>query len=250
MQVFYDDRTHTYFILDGRKKIFYTSATQIISQYKQPFDKRKMAEITARKKGNTPEYWIKEWAKISKDAADYGTSVHDKYERQMIKEGAATLSGRSLKVHHQLPVDLINYDSLEEGIYPELKLWHHYYRIAGRTDKAILEKVGSSRYMHIEDYKTNKKISQESYQFPDGSYKKMLPPVNHLQDCNYNHYALQFAIYQFMAESLGFKPGYRKLIHVPDENTRVEYDIPYLRAEVQEILEHKTKLYVNHKRRS
>ncbi|MFZ8528507.1 hypothetical protein ACO1NJ_14385, partial [Staphylococcus aureus] len=58
-----------------------------------------------------------------------------------------------------------------DGVYPEAKLWHHGYKIAGRADKVILltnrieEKGGAPgsnmkwvtnlRYAHIEDYKTN-----------------------------------------------------------------------------------------------
>jgi len=248
MQVYYDDKDHSYYVLEGTRKVFYTSVTHLINLYKQPFDKKKMAEITARKKGNTPEYWIKQWEKISKQACDYGAAIHDRIEQSLIATGTETINGKVLTVQGQVSIDLTDYLVLEDGVYTELKLWHHGHLVAGRTDKAIITSSGTVRYMNIEDYKTNKVLNLTSYQFPDGSYKMMQSPLSHLQDCNYNHYVLQLSLYQFMAESMGFSPGYRKIIHISREGEVTEYQLPYLREEIVAMLNHKNQANVKTRR--
>lgn len=240
MEVHYDDASHTYFTLEGGRKVFYTSATTLIGKYKVPFDARKMAEITARKRGGTPEQWIKEWSKTSKKACDYGSKVHNKFEADMLATGTTEVNGRVLPVQNS--VTLLDYTLLPDGVYPELKLWNHEHRIAGRADVIILETIAGQRYMHVEDYKTNKEIAMEGYLFRDGSFKVMLSPVEHLHCCNYNHYNLQLSLYQFMGEAMGFKPGYRRMIHVPKDGDRTDYELPYLKNEITSILTHYKQL--------
>lgn len=240
MEVHYDDASHTYFVMDEGLMVKYVSATTLISKYKVPFDAKKMAEITARKRGGTPEQWIKEWSRTSKKACDYGSKVHNKYEAQLITDGGANVNGRYLQVQNS--VTLLDYSLLPDGIYPELKLWNHEYRIAGRADIVILETVAGQRYAHIEDYKTNKEIARQGYQFRDGTFKTMLNPVEHLHCCNYNHYNLQLSFYQYMCEAMGFKPGYRRMIHVPKDGARTDYELPYLKEEVINILSHHKQL--------
>ena len=244
MTVFYDDPTHTYYTCTDNQKVVYTSATQLISRYKVPFDKDRMAVLTAQKRGGTPEYWKTQWEKVSKEACDYGTQIHDQREQEMIARGTQLINGRMFRVQNRVPDHFCDYFQLEDGVYPELKLWHHGYRIAGRTDRAILETVCTdktgrcSRYMHIDDYKTNKKIDLRAYRFKDGSYKMMLTPVDHLEDCNFNHYALQLSLYLFMGEAMGFMPGNMKLIHIPKDGPATEYEVPYLKSEIIDILTH------------
>jgi hypothetical protein len=235
MEVFYDDPSHTYYTLLNEVKQVYTSATTLIGRYKQPFEARKMAEITARKRGNTPEYWLNEWKKTSKEACEYGTEQHNKREQLLYD------SPQSKPVFNTNNVHLINYHTLEDGIYPELKLWHHGWHIAGRADKCIIETINGKRFIHIEDYKTNKELKHKSFVFRDGTQKMMKAPVAHIQDCNMQHYTLQLSIYQYMAEYLGFLPGNRTIIHIPLDGIDTPYDVHYMRTEVVNILSHAKK---------
>lgn len=238
--VFYDDASHTYYTEINGGKSIYTSATTLVGMFKQPFDKVLVAANYAAKNGGNPEEWIKKWEEISKEACDKGTKAHNLKEQEL-------LSSLGIKVFNTSAsnfVNLTNYHTLEDGVYPELKLWHHDWRIAGRSDKCIIETVNGIRFMHIEDYKTNKELKQESYKHPRTGYKMMKKPIQHLMDCNMVHYHLQLSIYQYMAEYLGFKPGYRKIIHIPNDETEIEYHTPYLRREVMDILQYQrtTKL--------
>ncbi len=228
MEVLYNDDTHTYYTMINGEQRRYTSATTLIAKYKQPFDAEKIAKRYAEKHGQTPEYWIKQWAKISKDACDYGMIAHSIRE-QVDYEGENVTNTSNSR--------LLNYHTLKDGIYPELKLWHHDWKIAGRADRCIIETINGKRFIHIEDYKTNKKLHTQSYQ-SKGGFQMMKYPIAYLQDCNMNHYTLQLSLYQYMAEYLGFAPGYRKIIHIPNDGEETEYEIQYLKKDIQEILHH------------
>lgn len=237
MEVLYDDASHTYYTMVNGRRIVYVSATTLISKYKQPFDSKAVAIKYAEKYGQTPEYWIKQWAKVSKDACNYGTAVHNVKERLEYELSPNTIDTSQVR--------MLNYHALSDGIYPELKLWHHDWKIAGRSDKCIVETVNGKRFMHIEDYKTNKELKQQSYQYKDGTFKMMKPPIAHIQDCNMQHYTLQLSLYQYMAEYLGFIPGYRKIIHIPNVGEETVYETEYLRKDIQKILYHaKTYKYI------
>jgi hypothetical protein len=100
------------------------------------------------------------------------------------------------------------------------------------------------RVADVEDYKTNKKLRQYGYQYPDGTYRMMLGPLKHLHDCELTHYTLQLSIYQYMLEWMGFAPGRRRIIHFPHAIEGIgippikTYELPYLRAEVIAMISH------------
>jgi hypothetical protein len=83
---------------------------------------------------------------------------------------------------------------LDPGVYPEHMV---YLKSAGLCGQSDLVEVVNGR-VNIIDYKTNKEIKTESFKNWEGMSEKMLPPVEHLDDCNFNHYALQLSIYMYI----------------------------------------------------
>ena len=229
MKVQYDDSTHSYYTTSQSGiNTPYTSATTLVNKYKEQFDAFAVSIKYAQKHGETPEYWRKKWAEKTKTACDYGTAVHKVKEQELLQ--AAPKS--SLVVEQ-----LVDYALLPDGTYPELKLWSHRYHIAGRSDKCRIYTVNKAKYMDIEDYKTNDDITKPAFTNWKGETKMMLSPIQHLVDCKMMHYTLQLSIYQFMAESLGFLPGERTIIHIKD-GIEKPYSVPYLRNDVISILNH------------
>ena len=55
--------------------------------------------------------------------------------------------------------------------------------------------INENGLFDINDYKTNKVIN-----FYSQYAKKLLPPMDHLDDCQYNIYALQLSIYAYFYE--------------------------------------------------
>lgn len=243
-EVEYEDTNHVYH-LRGR---IYRSATQIVEKFIEPFNAPVQAARMADRYGQSPEYWIAKWKGINQKALDRGSKIHKEKEDFLHGRGFAQVNDKHFQVYN-LNVPLYaafrtNYSKLPDGIYPELKLWRHDWGIAGRVDKPVLETVAGNRFAHVEDYKTGKKIATESYRdYKTGNYDMMLGALSHLQDCEFNHYALQLSIYQFMLEYFGFKPGTRRLIHYPHKEEWMTNDpspviipVPYLRIEVLAML--------------
>jgi hypothetical protein len=116
--------------------------------------------------------------------------------------------------------------------------------------------------VNIYDYKTNKEIKLEGFKNWEGITEKMLDPINHIDDCNYMHYALQLSIYMYIMikHNPNLKPGKLVLEHIifkkegldqysnpiyqkdqdgnPVVDKVVSYDLPYLKKEVVALFKH------------
>lgn len=240
----YNHHTHIYSYQHKR----YLSATQIVDLFQEPFDPIEASICYARKHGNTPEYWRKQWDTKRRTSLLRGDTVHSRQEEFLNTRMIDKVGSHILPVHNAERYPSQDYyDTLPDGVWPELKLWSHTWMIAGRADKVILRTDPSTsiRYADIVDYKSNEKIQQVSYQFRDGSYKWMKPPVGNLMDCNFWHYTLQLSLYMFMLETMGFTPGTITILHYghpeqvgqPDPPP-ISYPVEYHKAEVIRVLNH------------
>lgn len=101
---------------------------------------------------------------------------------------------------------------LDDGIYPEHLVYLKSAGICGQSD--LVEIVNG--HVNIIDYKTNKEIKKESFKDWEGVSEKMLDPVSHLDDCNFNHYSLQLSIYMYiiLKHNPKLKPGNIYIHHV------------------------------------
>lgn len=243
-EVDYHDPSHRYYLDD----ITYLSATQLLEKFKHKFDTEERAEYMAGRYGQTPEYWKDQWDRKRNRSNNRGTRIHNEKEDFLHGRGFDSVDGKIYRVYNRelLPRN-IQYIDLPDGIYPELKLWRHDYRIAGRADKIIIRtwdvnqpknwmndyqeihrvrmecgffgapEPDKYRFMDVEDYKTNQLIREESFYTKDPitgakQHRMMKGPLSHLMDCEMIHYTLQFSIYQFMGEYHGFLPGHRRMI--------------------------------------
>ena len=259
-EVGYDDAQHRYFNED----VTYTSVTQLIDKFKNKFDTPERAQYMADRYGMTAEYWTTKWDKHRIKSLVRGNKIHDENEMVSYGRGYEKVETQVMPVQNRnlLPSNL-PYDQLPNGIYPELILWSHKYKVAGRADKIILHNgpfkvtreyepgkfyeywTNEQRAADVHDYKTNETLHFESfYNYRDKTHVMMLGPLSHLMDCSMVHYTLQFSLYQFLLEEFGFLPGQRTLIHYPHEIEGLgtpdpkPYKLPYLRNEVITMLNH------------
>jgi len=252
-EVDYNDAAHRYSVAGQR----YTSASQLVEKFTNKFDAVTVAINYARKHGQTPEYWIEQWAKKNSASLERGNAIHDANETVLHARMIDTFNHQQIPVIGETTPESIPWIERPDGVYTERKLWHHGYRIAGRADKIILLThkpesehplakmefemlygTGIKRYANVEDYKTNEKLNFESYQFKDGKRKMMLAPLTHIQDCNWFHYCLQLSTYMFMLEYQGFIPGTMYIIHYPHPTAdnpnpqKQKHEVPYMKKEV------------------
>ena len=162
--------------------------------------------------------------------------------------GLSSISNNGFKVS--------NNQKLDPGIYPEHMV---YLKSAGICGQSDLVEVVNGR-VNIIDYKTNKEIKKESYIDWEGISEKLSQPLSALDDCNFNHYALQLSIYMYiiLKHNPKLQPGKINIHHIlfeveetdqwgypiarlnddgdPIVKEVIPIDIPYLKDEVISII--------------
>lgn len=240
-------------------EIDWISVTKFISNFKQPFDVETMSVKSSKSKkskwyGMTVTAIKAAWKAESKRATDLGTFYHDQRERDICEILTMERHGATVPVIKPIEKDGIKYSPIQkitDGIYPEHMVYLQSASMCGQSD--LVEVVNG--IVHITDYKTNKEIKTAGYKTWDGMEQKMLQPIAHLGDCNFNHYALQLSLYMYiiLKHNPKLRPGTMVLHHVIfEEQARdkhdnpvtamdssgnpivtdvVVYDIPYLKSE-------------------
>lgn len=182
---------------------------------------------------------LKEWKKKNDTSIKKGNDYHTFKENQAKELGYCEnpFTGKNCPTIHSTKIETkkgIEYRSpvvsnlydLEDGFHPELILWNDNAKIAGQSDLVFIETVGNDRFAYISDFKTNGKI--DTYSFMK---HRMLEPLGHLDDVNYNHYRLQISCYAWLLEQAGFIPKGLEFKHL---NKTYEFD--YMKKEVDTIM--------------
>jgi hypothetical protein len=219
MSIVFNAEDHSYKSIDGSEGINWTSVTTLISSLKKPFDAKAVAAKVSKSKrskwyGIEPKTIEEIWKNESDRAVTLGTYYHNQREADLCSLASIEREGVTVPVvapsgEH----DGIRYapsQKLDPGVYPEHMVYLKSAGICGQSD--LVEVVNGK--VNIIDYKTNKEIKKESFVNWEGMSEKMLDPVNHLDDCNFNHYALQLSIYMYiiLKHNPKLKPG-RIFIH-------------------------------------
>jgi hypothetical protein len=224
----FDPKTHAY--INPHTKETYISTTQLISKFKKPFDVEAMSKRIADKEGVTQDEIKERWKKLNSDSKVYGSKIHsviEEYNRdKTIEDGYEDLieSYKKLKV-------VADKDSL----LVEEKLYNHTFKLAGTADMIRMEDKGG---FSVFDLKTNKKFNLFNL------YSEyLLSPLTHLSSCEYTTYALQLSLYAFMYQSMtGRNVNQLGVIYYnKEENEFTYYPTPYLKADVQNLLDYYAK---------
>jgi len=204
--IHFEEETHTYINLLTDEK--YTSSTTFIGKFHKKFEPLRIAQNLIETHPRYIEKYMdipledaiasltKEW----EQSATRGTFIHKKLEDYLtgkhIFESDKT-TGYNNRIR-QL-TDGFNELKLTEKykqwqIVPEHLIYLDEYKLAGQADLVLFNH--QERKFKILDYKTNKKgVSFNGFQD-----KRMYPPIEHLQDCNGVHYALQLSLYAHFIE--------------------------------------------------
>lgn len=228
MEVKFDERTHTYRNTETGE--LYTSATQLISRFKKPFDKDFHAERVAQREGVSKELVLEMWEHEKDKSIVRGKTYHSLLENY-VRFGETHKDYTWLYKSFEKQKDKLVGNC--KAVYAEKLLWNHEYKLAGTCDLL---------YEHNEnftvlDYKTNKAITAFS------KYNEyLLPPVDFLSYCEYNVYALQLSIYAYMYEQLSNKKIRNLHILYLNEDKFISFNVPYMKQETKLLLEaHKNK---------
>ena len=262
--IMFKSNNHTY--SSGNKS--YTSVTTKIGQYQQPFDTKywtlykaveanglkvyrnmSISKLKAMYKSiknpkYTPAYFKLKWEKEAKKGQDRGSLVHLVSEQRLYNKESLEDFNFDLDIKN-LAVKAINqacrFVENNKNLIPvktELIVGDEKAKVAGQCD-ALLYDISSGEYVLL-DWKTDKKLLKTN---PFQSFK---PPLNHLDDCEYNKYSLQLSMYKyFLEENADIEIAKSIIVHVNEDNKDYTiHTLPYLKKEIKEIL------YGNNKRRN
>jgi hypothetical protein len=264
MSVTFTAKDHKYESVNPEENIQWLSVTSFVGLFKQEFDpitqSIKSSKNTRSKwYGMSPEEIQAVWNGESLRSTDLGTWYHNQRESDFM--GLDTIQREGLALPIIKPMmdgekKIAPAQNLTPGVYPEHFVYLKSAGLCGQSDR--VEVIGP--YVDIIDYKTNKEIKTQSWRNFEGLSQKMIGPVAHLDDCNFNHYALQLSLYMYIIQkhNHNLKPRNLMLQHIAFEESGVDkfgypiakkddqgnpivkavipYKVPYLKKEVQDMI--------------
>lgn len=215
---------------------------EFLESFKAPVDWEKKLKTKAKDRGMTVDELRKEWEDARIKGLAKGNSLH--HTKELEFEGNENYIKYEYEKHEE-GTDYTTMDySIQNGfVYAEKPFILPKFDLIGIPDRISV----IDNYVHIDDFKSDKAIYKESYRVTNGKFstkKKMLPPISHLDDCNYLFYNLQLSLYMRMVlyHNKSLRPGVLRILHTQFNEDTLEpgketiYEVPYLRREVEALL--------------
>lgn len=235
LSIEFDPQYHTY-IDDSDNR--YTSVTTFVSKFFNPFSAKQTALDCAKKKGS--EYYgmnsndiMAQWEDIADQARLEGTVMHE-YAEWLVSgktqgDKPGFISDRTDRLFFWIEKCVDGLLEKFSFIAAEMIVFSPGTKIAGMVDLLMYDPIKNE--VVILDWKQNKEISRDSM------FGNALPPIQHLTDDDFNHYALQLSTYRYIMECGGyFNCKFRQaIIHVTETGYKA-IPLPYLQCEVQRMI--------------
>ena len=236
--------THQYFDTAGNE---YVPVSRILDSLEEKFDAQMISASCAGKgqyAGMSQQQVLKAWDDNRIKASDHGTRIHDALERFtqhfQIQESDNDLEPMLKSIaneyigYHRAHSEIVLYSPM----FANMGL-----RVAGTADRVLVTSPKGG-YVDLEDYKTNLSKGIQFYSQDKkgkGTNKYYSDPLGHLQDCNYNRYCLQLAIYGLMYEELTgakIRSMWIRFIPADDPLNHRRIPVPNMRFEALELLQY------------
>lgn len=240
MSIYFSATDHTYKSLEAEDKVNWISVTTLVAHFKKPFDAKSIATKVSKNKrskwfGIEPKKIQEIWETESERAVTMGTYYHNQREADLCALSSLEVDGKNIPIFipnetTESGIKLAPSQKLEEGVYPEHMVYLKSAGICGQSD--LVEVVNGK--INIIDYKTNKEIKKESFVNWEGASDKLQFPLDGLDDCNFNHYAIQLSIYMYimLKHNPKLKPGKMFIHHVVFEvESEDEYGYPVIKLD-------------------
>lgn len=231
----FEEGPHLYYIDEVNEN---TSVTTLVHSFFQEFDADKVIKKMRKSSRwqNSPYYGMTDeeikqiWEDRKIEASEAGTKMHydiELFYNNIIPENDS-LEWKYFQQFHQTQV-------LTKGLIPYRTEWVVFdleYQLAGSIDMIFQVDKNDPDTLMIYDWKRCKKIEKTN------SFQCGKPPIEHLPDSNYWHYALQLNMYRYILEkNYGKKITglYLVCLHPLQKNYQ-QISVPFLDDEVQDIL--------------
>lgn len=218
------------------------SVTRLIEDYTNEFDSQSVAEKVAERDGKSVQEVLDEWKYKNDFSKVKGSTCHEyaqslwSGEKWKVKlfDNSEEYRKAVAKIMHQANDFCQDYINRLEHLADEYVIGSEEYDIASAIDHLFINKLTGK--LVLVDYKTNSDIHKnEKYA------KNMKVPLSHLKDFTLNHYYIQLSIYKYLVEkytNLKIEEMFIVWFSENIENYEI-IDIPYLKKEVEEILENR-----------
>lgn len=224
------------------------SVTRFISEYENEFDQLGVAEKVASKENRPVEEILAQWKYKADFACVKGTTCHEyaqslwSGENWIFKEfdGTMNYSDAVYSITLQAQQFKKDYKDRLEHLQDELVVGSEEYDIASAVDHLFYNKLTGG--LVLVDYKTNSTLKGYNDSEYNRKYtKKMKVPLHKIDDDALHHYYIQLSIYKFLIEKYtGLKVDEMFIVYMSENIENYEIiDIPYLKEEVEEILENR-----------
>jgi len=231
---YFDEKAHKYFVKDQEL----LSATKFKGSFFPDFDqvKEKVARIYAKKHSLDVGEVLADWEAKGEAGRDRGHLLHKYAEESFVLPFAPNVPPSLEPLAMAIDIAVTQLSKKYTFLAAEKVVFSTALGLAGQID--LLMKDGPYLWkpladVIIFDWKTDKAIEKENV------WRRALPPIGHLDDCNFNEYCIQMAIYErIMREESYFPDGtvYRKgLIHLTEGGPKW-YKVPDMQEEVKRLL--------------
>lgn len=231
------EEKHQYFDKSGTE---YSSVTRTLGKLKVPFDREGISKVMAvglsKEKGITvaqaQAMILSDWDARRDSSIDRGLSIHGALE-DFLRTGV-----RNNK--YDLAIDFVH-DLVKPyyRYYPEVIFYNSDCLIAGQADLVCQRQKSQNSIYDFYDYKTNeaKGIQYDSIGRKSDELKHynrfFLPPLEFMEDCNFNLYALQLSMYAWFAQvTYGINVGKLGIIFIDNDFRCSIIPVPYLKPHV------------------
>ena len=231
--IVFNEDEHTYFIEETGRKL--TGVTTFNKQFFPEFDLEYWSYKKAMQWGVTQESVKAKW----KAKADYATSnghlVHQYAEfcltgERPLPDPNSERTERLFRRVDESILMLLRYfffvDAEKIVFSPELGL-------SGTIDLVMQNK--KTKGIALLDWKQNAEIKREN------SFDNCLPPIAHLESCDFVKYSMQLSMYKKISDIENYFPGQKietlGLIHLLEDQSPVNIPIKYRGEEIELMLE-------------
>jgi hypothetical protein len=221
----FDEESHRYIHTETRKP--FISVTTLLKKYTKEFDSEGHAQRIANREGLTKEEVLESWKQKSAKACERGQAVHKLLELYLTKKFKVSEFQWIYECYENI---IRNHIPKFKTIESEYLLFNEQYEIAGTAD--LIYNLNSKEFF-ISDFKTNEKFNFKSLY---GEW--FLEPLDHLQKCEFNLYALQLSLYAFLYEKTTNKKCVGLCIfHIKNKQMNY-YPCNYLKSDIINLLNH------------
>lgn len=226
------------------------SVTRLIEEYAQEFKQQEIAERVATRDGKSVQEVLDEWKYKNQFACEKGSTCHEfaqsRWSGEVWQEkhfdGSEEYERAVEIIQWQANEFRTNYKDRLEHLADEYIVGSSEYDIASAIDHLFINKLTGE--LVLVDYKTNSYLSgynKKTYS------KRMKVPLQHLNDDAIHHYYIQLSIYKYLIEKYtGLKVSEMFIVYFSENIENYEIiDIPYLKNEVEMILENRRRINMN-----